>query len=246
MLRVSDGKSTRTVQWSTALCWLAALAWTLTESAAHAEQPVVAAPQSLGVQSPGVQPAPTRSGSLEGAMRSARLNVDLDASADYYRGYRDALRDAARLSRPYAPYRGRANTSANANTSAYRTWPPSEAQIANATAARQRDTNDRPRDSARPMQEGERAEGPLNQVGQSNRERRTDRPTGVTSERPRVATDGLGEEHRSPAEARGGSNGRLPNPLPMPQSSVPQSYLLPPTSNSQSFASGFDPAGRPR
>jgi hypothetical protein len=47
----------------------------------------------------------------------AARSVDLDASADYYRGYRDAMRDAARLTRSNVPYRQR--TYANSA----RTWP---------------------------------------------------------------------------------------------------------------------------
>lgn len=82
----------------------------------------VAAATSCDAQSAASTPA-TPPARLDSAVRA----VDLDASAEYYRGYRDALRDAARLSRPYYRSRYRARTPAERQPSqgqeAARVWP---------------------------------------------------------------------------------------------------------------------------
>lgn len=244
MLRVGDGKSRRAVMWTVALCWLPAMAWGLNGFAARAEQPVSASPQS-----PRVQPAPARPDPQSRPMRSGNLNVDLDASADYYRGYRDALRDAARMSQPYAPYRGRTNR----NTSAYRTWPPSVTLgtlgtlDATPAAARQREAAHGPRNDTPPAQENQGAGDQHHQAGPPHLERRTERSMGRPSdplrEPPQRSTDGRWPPNAAP----GAADGRASHPLPMPQSSVPQSYFLhSPGSHAQASAPGFGPADRPR
>ena len=218
MLLFNDGMSARAAKWTAAAFFLPAFACCLAGHAARAEQPAIASPQRLGAA-----PAQARPDLATVPAPRASLNADLNASADYYRGYRDALRDAARLSRPYAPYRGRANT----NTVGYRTWPPPPAAAAGSTIdSRQLGAAYGQRNDAPPMQEG----------------RSPERLSGARTPQGGWPLNG----------ATGAADDRMPHPLPMPQSSIPQSYMLqPPTlqsqaTPSQTLASGFDPAARPR
>jgi hypothetical protein len=265
MLRLSDGISGRVVKRAAAVFWLPACAWCLTGYVARAEQPVMAA------QNPRAQSAPARPDLAAGPARGANLNVDLDASADYYRGYRDALRDAARMSQPYGSYRGRAN----AGTAGYRIWPPSAATNTT-TDARQQEASPRSRSDPSLAQERREAEvqtaparppqpepRPVDLMGRTSDQRRaaedrsppersaleqlpSDRPIRQRSSQGRLPPNAA--SGAPPSGADGQLSQPLPShPLPMPQSSLPQSYMLQPTPlQSQTLASGIDPAARPR
>lgn len=247
MLRLSDGRLARAVKRAATVFLLPVVAGCLTGYAARAEQPVMASPQRLGGQSaqagPGLAASPAP---------RASLNADLNGSADYYRGYRDALRDAARLSRPYGSYRGRANT----NTAGYRTWPPSGTLASSTMDTRQREAVPTARGDAPATQDRQAVTEQHEQARPRYTERRPERLPGRASDPLHASPDRRIEERRPASEPPGTADSRmphpLPHPLPMPQSSLPQSYMLQPTplqsqaAPSQTLASGFDPAARPR
>ena len=231
MLRLSDGLSARTVKRTGAVFFLPAFAWCLAGYAARAEQPAMAPPQWLGAPT-----APARPDLAAGSMPRASLNADLNASADYYRGYRDALRDAARLSRPYAII---SRTSEHEHGGI-----PHMAAVRRATGsttdARQREAAPRTRAmNRRRCKADTRIAEQHEQASPRYSERRTERLLGRASD-PLPATPERRPEERRPVSAPpGAADSRIAqHPLPMPQSSLPQSYMLqPPPLQSQATPS---------
>ena len=156
-------------------------------------------------------------------------SVDLDATAEYYRGYRDALRDAARLSRPFAPYRPRTNPSE------YRTWPPPDRR------QRERGT-DQP---AAPAASAATVEPPnrnLPLVSGRQSERFSARSSAPLRSSPGAPAD------TTPGAALPGAGEKpVSSPLPLPQSHLPhRSSVQPQPAQVQAVAPTYDPAGLPR